>query len=191
MKYYYFSNKDKKLAYDDNREIKIGTTHKIKGEPVLCNHGLHASKRIIDALSYAPDSILWIVELGGKVIHSNDKSVATERTYIGGGIDISETLRKFARMCALDVAHLWDCPDVMMQWLKTGDESIRKSAWASALAWDSDSARAWASAWAWASASASARAWDSAWTWDSASARAKQNKRLAQMVSKALKEVAK
>ena len=173
MKYYYFSNKDKKLAYDDNREIKIGTTHKIKGEPVLCNHGLHASKRIIDALNYAPDSILWIVELGGKVIHSNDKSVATERTYIGGGIDISETLRKFARMCALDVAHLWDCPDVMMQWLKTGDESIRKSAW--------DSARA--SAWDWDSARTSASA--------SASARAKQNKRLAQMVSKALKEVAK
>ena len=179
MKYYYFSNKDKKLAYDDNREIKIGTTHKIKGEPVLCNHGLHASKRIIDALNYAPDSILWIVELGGKVIHSNDKSVATERTYIGGGIDISETLRKFARMCALDVAHLWDCPDVMMQWLKTGDESIRKSARASTRARTRASARA----------SASAR--DSARTSASASARAKQNKRLAQMVSKALKEVAK
>ena len=179
MKYYYFSNKDKKLAYDDNREIKLGTTHKVKGEPILCEHGLHASKRIIDALDYAPDSVLWIVELGGKVIHSNDKSVATERTYIGGGIDISETLRKFARMCALDVAHLWDCPDVMMQWLKTGDESIRKSARASTRARTRASARA----------SASAR--DSARTSASASARAKQNKRLAQMVSKALKEVAK
>ena len=165
MKYYYFSNKEKRLAYGDNRKIKLGTTHKVKGEPILCEHGLHASKRIIDALDYAPDSVLWIVELGGKVVHDDDKSVATERTYVGGGIDVTDTLRKFARMCALDVVHLWDCPPIVLEGLKTGNEEIRQEA------------RAWASAWAWASARASA--------W------AKQNRRLAQMVSKALKEVAK
>jgi len=179
MKYYYFSNKEKRLAYGDNRKIKLGTTHKVKGEPILCEHGLHASKRIIDALNYAPDSVLWIVELGGKVVHDDDKSVATERTYVGGGIDVTDTLRKFARMCALDVVHLWDCPPIVLEGLKTGNEEIRQEA------------RAWASAWAWASARASASASASARASARASAWAKQNRRLAQMVSKALKEVAK
>ena len=135
MEYYFFSESNKRLGYGDNRIIKLGRTHKVKGQPVLCKHGLHASKKPLDALKYAKSPIIWKVELSGIVVHGDDKSVATERTYIKGGIDITEVLRKFARMCALDVIHLWDAPQVVIDYLKTGDESLRDSAWDSA--WDS------------------------------------------------------
>ena len=37
-------------------------------------------------------------------------------------------LRKFARLCALDVIDCWDAPDVVIEYLKTGDEFIRNAA---------------------------------------------------------------
>ena len=37
-------------------------------------------------------------------------------------------LREFARWCALSVAHLWDMPDVVRQYLQTGNEEIRAAA---------------------------------------------------------------
>lgn len=61
--YYYFCGEDRKLRYDDNRPIVVGETLKVGCEPILCKQGLHASKRLIDALSYAPGSILCKVKL--------------------------------------------------------------------------------------------------------------------------------
>ena len=37
-------------------------------------------------------------------------------------------LRKFARCCALDVAHLWNMPDVVREYLETGDDTKRDAA---------------------------------------------------------------
>jgi hypothetical protein len=128
MKAWYFSNECKKLRYHDNRKIELGVTHKVDCKPVLCESGLHASKRLIDALEYAPGPILWRVELGGEIEVGDDKVVATERTYIDGGIDVTECLRRFARMCALDVVHLWGAPDVVIEYLKTGNEELMTAA---------------------------------------------------------------
>lgn len=176
MSYWYFGLKDGLLRFNDNRKVVIGKTHKVEGEPVLCQHGLHASKTIWDALSYAPGPILYKVRLGGKIVHSSDKSVATERAYLSA-IDATDLLHKFARLCALDVVHLWDAPDIVVKHLKTGDESLRAAA--RDAAWDAtrDAARdaAWDAAWdaardaARAAATAAARAaarepaWDAAW----------------------------
>ena len=135
---WYFAEKSKRLRFGDSRKIKLGETHKVDCEPIMCKQGLHACKKIIDALEYAPGPIVYKVKLGGKVVHGDDKSVATERTYLEGGIDISNILHKFARVCALDVIDLWDAPDIVVRYLKTGDESIRDAAWAAA----------WAVAWA-------------------------------------------
>ena len=41
------------------------------------------------------------------------------------------------------MAHLWDCPDIVRQYLETGDESIREAA--HAAAWDAARAAAGAS----------------------------------------------
>ena len=50
------------------------------GPLVPCESGLHASERLIDALSFAPGGTLHRVELRGDVTpHDGDKLVARER----------------------------------------------------------------------------------------------------------------
>ncbi len=149
MKAYYFSTQERKLQYGDNRPIKVGATHTVEGNLELCKFGLHASKHPFDALQYAPGPILWQVELGGEIIEGDDKCVASSRTYLKE-IDTTEPLREFARWCALQVIHLWECPDVVKQYLETGDESLRDAAWDAARGAARDAARdaAWGAAWA-------------------------------------------
>jgi len=163
MKAWFFSIAEKRLRYNDNREIALGTTHTVDGTPIPCEHGLHASVNILDAVKYAPGPIVWEVELGGTIVEheDHDKQAATERTYLRGGIDVSDVLRAFARWSALSVAHLWGMPDVVRRYLDTGDESLRDAASAAASA--TASAAAWAAAWNAARDAAWASAWAAAW----------------------------
>jgi len=192
---WHFARAGNRLNYDDGRPIIIGETHTVQGQLKLCEWGLHASKRILDALQYAPGPVIYRVRLSGEILVGNDKMCATERTYLWG-YDATEILRAFARRCALDVVHLWDPPGVVLKYLKTGDESLRAAAWAAARAaaphaardavWDAAriaaariaAARIAAEAVARAAA-AKAAARDAAW----AAARAKQNKRLTSMIT--------
>lgn len=183
MTYYHFIrvNTDGKpyLGNNDNRIVTVGETITVEGTPVLCQHGLHASARIIDALEYCPEGevALCRVELGGEVLHDTDKSVAQTRTIIAM-LPVEKTnaiLREFARWCALSVVHLWDAPDVVRQYLETGDESLSEAARA---AWAAEAARA---AWAAARASRAAEAAD----WAAAAA---QEEKLVQLFETALKE---
>ena len=43
-------------------------------------------------------------------------------------------MRKFARLAALDIAHLWDMPAIVRKYLETGDETKRAAAGAAAWA---------------------------------------------------------
>ena len=138
MKAWYFSDTSCLLRYGDEREIKAGITHTVDCEPVMCQSGLHGSISILDALQYAPGPYVWRVELGGEIVKGSDKTVATERTYLWG-CDATEVLSQFARLCALDVIHLWDAPDVVVRFLKTGDATLRDAAWDAARA----AAREW------------------------------------------------
>ena len=95
MKAWYFSDETRKLRYNDGREIALGVTHEVEGKPVLCEHGLHGSEKILDALEYAPGSIVWYVELDGEMDIGDDKISAQKRMYIAGGIDIADIFRKF------------------------------------------------------------------------------------------------
>ena len=101
--------------------------------PILCEQGLHASLDPFDALEFAPGETLCLVECGGTIIQASDKLVCTERTIIAR-MDASEMLRFYARMQALSVVHLWDAPEVVFDYLMTGNEAIRAAA--SAAAWD-------------------------------------------------------
>ncbi len=101
MKAFYFAPADNRLRYGDGREIIVGETHRVEGTPEPCRHGLHASRRLIDALSYAPGTTLYLVELGGQIVESDDKAAATERTYLAR-FDARELLIRFACDCALD-----------------------------------------------------------------------------------------
>ena len=135
----HFTASDRILRYGDGREVIAGKTLSVDGEPELCTRGLHACKNILDACGYAPGPYIWWVELSGKVIHDGDKSVGTRRKAVWG-YDATEVLREFARVVALEaVEKYWDAskfgpfPEVAIQYLKTGDESLRSAAWSAAV----------------------------------------------------------
>jgi hypothetical protein len=133
------------------------------GPVVMCESGLHASRDPFDALRFAPGETICMVECEDVVSEDYDKLVCRRRRIVARR-DAGAMLRSFARAQALAVAHLWDCPPVVRQYLETGDESLRVSARAAAWA-ASTAARAASAAWA-ASDAARAAAWaasDAAW----------------------------
>jgi len=89
-----------------------------------------------------------------------------------------EEKRYFARWCALQVIHLWNCPDVVKQYLETGDEGLRDAAHAAALnathaaalnaarsaAWNAVRDAALDAAWNAALAAVRDAAWNAAWS---------------------------
>lgn len=190
MIYYYFSQDNKRLRHGDGRLIKTGITHRVKGSPILCRHGLHANKRIIDALRYAPGAYLWIVKLGGDVVHDSDKSVSTERTYLAG-FNAEKTLRHFARRQALINIEKIEphCSDsdysLILEWLNTGNEELRSAA-ESVASSTARSAAAYAAEYAAEYAARSA-----AWSTAGSAARSAADKMLMEMLPTRIKRVIK
>ena len=78
-----------------------------------------------DALSHASGPWLYRMSREG-------------RQFDATGIDATELLREFARWCALQAIDEWDAPDVVCNYLETGDESLREEvkALAKARAWN-------------------------------------------------------
>ncbi len=128
---------------DGTKPPRKGAWLRHTGDLELCTSGLHASTDIMDALKYAPGGTLCRVECGGEVIESDDKRVCSQRKILWR-FDATETMREFARWCALQVIDLWDAPDVVRNYLETGDEDLRAAAGAAAR--DAAGAAAWAAA---------------------------------------------
>ncbi|KKM98249.1 hypothetical protein LCGC14_1160000 [marine sediment metagenome] len=156
IKAWYFSTDDCILQYGDGRKIKEGVIHKVDEPIKLCEGGLHASLTPFEALYYARGSILWEVELSGKIISGDNKRVATVRKYIKG-LNIENYLREFAREEALSVIHLWRAPSIVKEYLETGDLNLRGAA--RAAAWTAAANAAWNAAWT----AAAEAAWNAAW----------------------------
>jgi hypothetical protein len=146
---WHFAAADRRLGYGDNRLIEVGAIHIVDVTPKCCAAGLHGSIRAINALDYAAGPIISRVRIWGLIDKQSDKLCGQVREYLAVD-DATEELFGFARWCALQVIHFWDAPQVMRQYLETGDESIRAAAW--------DAARA-------AMAAARPAAWDAA-AWD-------------------------
>ena len=162
LAWHFLSDKGK-LANGDRRREMVGRTLVHRGPLVLCEGGLHASVRAIDALQYAPGPWVCRVECGGKIVRGDDKLVCSRRKTLAM-VDATDTLRHFARLCALDVIDKWDAPAIVREYLETGDESKRAAA--RAAAWDAARDAAWAAAWAaarYARDAAWAAARDAAW----------------------------
>ncbi|NNL18685.1 MAG: hypothetical protein HKP37_08105, partial [Boseongicola sp.] len=117
------------LPHGDGRHVVVGETLAIEGELMLCHNGLHWSESALGALHYGSGRF-WRVEPGGKILHGDDKGCSSERTHLAVVKDTDEVLRRFSRLCALDVTGAWDHEDkaVVMRWLRTGDESLRQAA---------------------------------------------------------------
>ena len=150
----------------DGRPVPaIGETLVHSGPIVWCESGLYASRAAWDALRYAPGPILHRVLAQDIEREDGDKLVCRRRTIVAS-IDATHLLRRFAADQALSVAHLWDMPDMVRDYLTTLDEEKRDAAWDAA--WEASAeAAAWA-AWAAEAAARAARAaseaaWAAAW----------------------------
>ena len=119
----------------DGRPVpKDGAWLKHTGPLKMCESGLHAGITPFDALQYAPGPHLCLVDCAGTIKRDDnhlDKLICSERRIVVR-MDAIEMLRYFARMQALSVVHFWEAPDVVLDYLMTGDESIRAAAGAAA-----------------------------------------------------------
>lgn len=114
----------------------IGKWLKYDGDLILGRQGYHASRRLLDALCCAPfyhdptKYTLDRVSLRGDVEGETDQCVARERRrdWSLPPEMVEQILDNFTRWCALQVAHLWDAPEEVWGYLKTGDESLRRRA---------------------------------------------------------------
>jgi len=105
-------------------------------EVAICEKGLHASWRAIDALTYSThlyQLAACLVEVEDVAQEQDDKFVCHRRKVLAW-TPANDLLRLFARECAISVLHLWNAPDVVKEYLDTGDESIRQQAGADASA---------------------------------------------------------
>jgi hypothetical protein len=159
-------------------KVEIGKTYKHEGSVEPCYSGLHASVKALDANSFCKGPVVTRVECSGTVVPHDAKLACSERTALWG-YDATEELRAFARWAALKVAHLWPknnpMPEVVRQYLETGDESIREdarkahyaadAAYAAAYAASYDADAADAAAAAYAAAAAAYAAADAAYAY--------------------------
>ena len=122
---WHFLKKDQKLQFPPHTLVTAGQQLTIDLPIELCSRGFHASKKPLDALKYAPGPVICRVSLSGKIVHDNDKSVATKRRVIWLA-DATMVLHEFACLCAEDalkVANVtdercWRAIKVKRQWMK-------------------------------------------------------------------------
>ena len=181
---------DRMTRYAPRVPIVVGETLRVEPPLALCERGLHASLRALDALQYAPGTIVCRVRMSGDIVRGNDKLVATERTVLWM-YDATRVLHEFA-CCVAEAALLlaevgdarcWQAIEAKRAWLRGEiDDMQLAAAWdaawaaASSAARDAAIAAAWSAAWAaareaareaaWAAASsaASSAAWAAPWS---------------------------
>lgn len=167
MKAWHFLKEDKRLGYGDGRLVRVGHTFRCDPDKLKpCTYGFHASRNILDATYHAPGSIVCRVELGGKIIHDDDKSVASERTVIAMA-DAANTLHEFACWCAERALKQVKNPDprsvaaieAKRKWLR-GEINDAELDAARDAAWDAAGAAGVAAR---AARDAAWAAWDAAW----------------------------
>ena len=153
---WHFLNENGRTGYGNRKPVPGATMH-CHGELVLCQNGLHASKRAIDALHYATGSIIQRVELVGERRDESDKSCARSRGCLWIA-DATRTLHEFALWCgevALDAEReAGRKPDA-----RSVEVLAVKRRWLDGLATDAELDAARDAAWA----AARDAAWDAAW----------------------------
>jgi len=131
MKAYWFSKDGRPMQGRSHIIYMVGNSYTEGGIIIPCENGLHASVDPFDALVYSfYPSTLDIVELDGTIVgHGTpvNKYAASQRRHLDR-IPVPPLLKEFARWCALQVIHLWECPDIVKRYLETGDDSLANAA---------------------------------------------------------------
>jgi hypothetical protein len=153
-------------------KVEVGQTLTVEGPLELCEHGLHGSRKALDALRYAPGPIACKNEIWGDIIEGTDKLCGRYRKCLAM-IDATYILHEFGCRCPERALtreremgcepdpRSWAAIEAKRQWLRREiDDAKLAAAWAAArdAAWDA----AWSAAWAAAGAAARAAAWAAA-----------------------------
>ncbi len=163
---WHFLQDDKRLRWGTKEVVKVGKTYTAEGPLVMCENGMHGSRRLIDALQYAPGAVLCKVVIWGEVEEQDDKLVGRHRKVLAM-VDATKMLHEAACHFAEEALTFSKCTDerswnaikVKRAWLK-GKATDKELAAARAAARDA----AWAAAWdvvVWVVARDAA--WDAAW----------------------------
>ena len=167
----------------DGSPSRPGEVEIYTGKVILCERGLHASRRLIDALTYAPGPYLARVECDGEVIEAADKLVCTQRRPIWIR-DVSSELKSFARWCAREEGLVWveemDLSEAAWNSAECTARSAAGSAAGSAAcaAWSAARGAAWSAAESAAWSAAESAAYSAA----GSAARSAQNDQLEKMM---------
>ena len=105
---WHFVRDNRMLGYDSQSlEVVPGYIYSISAnrEPELCSYGMHASRRVIDALGNAPGSYLCRVRVWGDVAEDNDKLVGRHREVLWAS-NVESELRLWGCWCVRQVWHL-------------------------------------------------------------------------------------
>ena len=79
---WHFLPNNRRLQYPPHTLVEAGRTYAAVGRLVLCHNGMHASARALDALGYAPGSVVCRVALRGQHLHDSTKCCARKRTVL-------------------------------------------------------------------------------------------------------------
>lgn len=174
-----FLKSDLKSAHG-SLKWKVGEWKKIEGQVTLCENGFHASKKILDALSYVRGEVLAYVEVKGKHKSEEDKQawseMRIEKAYHWTNEDSISLAIYAAELCLAnfektrpDDKRPRDAIEAAKAYLKNPCEKTRIAA---SAAWSAASAASEVSA-AWSAASAARSAADAAWSAASAAGAAR------------------
>jgi hypothetical protein len=114
IKAWHFVADNRRMNHQPEMEITPGYIYSEHGPVKICKSGLHGSRKVIDALRYAPGSYLCRVDMWSEVKEDKDKLVARHRHVIAAK-DVSSELR------------LWACWCVRQQWHLLHDERSKKA----------------------------------------------------------------
>ena len=140
---WHFLATDRRLRYG-NQEVEAGQTYTADGPLAMCRNGMHACRRPLDALDYAPGPIVCRVQLIGEISHDRNKSVARSRRVLWRA-DATTMLHEFALSVATTALSIveahggtvdprsWKALEVKAIWLrgKATDQQLT-AAWAAA-----------------------------------------------------------
>lgn len=84
IKAWHFLPADRCLRYEDRRKVVDGESLEMAPNqtypvPTLCESGMHASIKLLDALSHAPGLVLCRVAVSGDVVEGSDKITGRHR----------------------------------------------------------------------------------------------------------------
>ncbi len=114
---WHFLKNDGRTEFGGNIPPDDGDWWTVAGTVTLCCWGLHASERLRHALAFAPGDLLCRVECADIGGTDQEKIVARHRKIVWR-VDAAQQMRAFMRRVALDVADLWDAPEIAREVLK-------------------------------------------------------------------------